>query len=285
MGSLRTRSPLPFAFAAVTACVALAPDPPHVAAPADATLRAAGGAHEGLGNVVPAASSAPASSASSAAPPRSPFAYANVDPDDDGVVGPPDVRASCAADLKAAGIAYQAATLAIHVQPKSKITCGAPQVITYRGSPAKIAYQPSVLVTCTMALALARFEQQVQEEAQRAFGKRVVKIHHLGTYNCREMVAYPGWVSEHSYANAIDIADFMLEDGRTIDVLKHFAPKLKEPKTPSSSFLREVASRAYREETFSSVLSPFFNAQHANHFHLDMARFRSDGTYYGVEAP
>ena len=37
------------------------------------------------------------------------------------------------------------------------------------------------------------------------YGAPVVRIDQLGTYNCREMAAFPGWVSEHSYANAIDL--------------------------------------------------------------------------------
>ena len=225
-------------------------------------------------------------SESNAAPPapRSPYAYANIDPDDDLIVGPPDDRPSCEADLVAAGIKFDAASLPIHVAPKSKITCGASQVVMYRGSPEKIAYSPSVMITCTMALALARFETVLQDEAARTFGKRVVKIHHIGTYACREMAAYPGWVSEHSYANAIDLVDFVLEDGRTLDVLKRFDPTDKEPKSKPSAFLRDVAGRAFDEEIFSTVLTPFFDAHHRNHFHLDLARFRTDGTQF-YEAP
>ncbi|MGZ3448043.1 MAG: extensin-like domain-containing protein [Polyangiales bacterium] len=226
------------------------------------------------------ASMAVASTSASAAPvvPRSPFAYANIDPDDDLVVAPPDVRDTCEADLKAAGIAYEKASLKVHVAPKSKITCGAPQVVMYRKSPEKIAYSPSVMTTCTMALALARFETILQAEAKKSFGKKVVKIHHVGTYSCREMAAYPGWVSEHSYANAIDLVDFVLEDGRTIEVLKDFAPKTALGTTTKATFLRAVTQRAFDEEVFSSVLTPFFDKLHANHFHLDMARFRSDGS-------
>lgn len=212
--------------------------------------------------------------------PRSPFAYANIDPTDDYVVGPPDVRASCEEDLAAAGASFKAASLPVHVQKKGNITCGAPQVVLYKGSPAKISYSPSVMVTCTMALALARFETILQDEAQKTFGKRVTKIHHVGTYACREMAAYKGWVSEHSYANAIDFTDFVLEDGRTVDILKHFAPKLDEAKTKEGAFLRAASKRAYREEVFSTVLTPYFDALHANHFHLDLARFRNDGTSY-----
>jgi hypothetical protein len=134
-----------------------------------------------------------------------------------------------------------------------------------------------------MALALARFETIVQDESMKTFGKRVVKIHHLGTYSCREMAAYPGWVSEHSYANAIDLASFLLEDGRTIDVLKDFKPKTAIAATEKGTWLRDVAQRAFKEEVFSTVLTPFFNKFHASHFHVDLARFRSDGTEFWSE--
>jgi hypothetical protein len=210
--------------------------------------------------------------------PRSPFAYANIDPADDWTVGPPDVRATCEVDLDAAGVKFKTGSLPVHTSKKN-ITCGAPQVVTYKGSPAKIGYSPSVMTTCTMALALARFETIVQDEAMRTFNKRVVKINHIGTYACREMAAYKGWVSEHSYANAIDLVSFVLEDGRTIEVLKHFAPAVDPPKTKEATFLRAIARRAFNEEVFSTVLTPYFDKLHANHFHVDLARFRTDGTH------
>ncbi len=258
----------------LVSCAAPPPPPP-----------AAHGAHGTGRPITPpvAAASAKAEELPAPPPPRSPFAYANIDPDDDYVVGPPDVRATCDEDLAAAGIKFQPAALAVHKEKKNKFECGAPQVVTYRGSPAKIAYSPSVLVTCTMALALARLETIVQEESQRIFGKRVVKIQHIGTYNCREMAAYKGWVSEHSYANAIDLTHFVLEDGRVIEVLKDFKPKLEKPQTKEGEFLRAVARRAYDEETFSCVLTPYFDKLHANHFHIDLARFRSDGTRFPGE--
>ncbi|MBS2019243.1 MAG: extensin family protein [Deltaproteobacteria bacterium] len=216
--------------------------------------------------------------ASSARPPPRPGAYANDDPDDDLVVGPPDVRPTCEADLAAAGVKVAPATLPVHVAPKSKITCGAPQVVVYVRGPGKIAYSSSPLLTCTMALALAQWETIVQEEAQRSFGSRVARIDHLGTYSCREIAAYPGWVSEHSYANAIDIGAFTLQNGRTIEVLRDFDLGEEEPKKAAGRFLRAVSRRANDEDVFSHVLTPFFDSIHKNHFHLDLSRFRSDGT-------
>jgi hypothetical protein len=104
------------------------------------------------------------------------------------------------------------------------------------------------------------------------------RIDQLGTYNCREMAAYPGWVSEHSYANAIDIGSFALKNGKSIEVLRDFDVGDAPPAKPAASFLRAVSRRANDEDVFSHVLTPFFDAHHKNHIHLDLARFRADGT-------
>ena len=86
------------------------------------------------------------------------------------------------------------------------------------------------------------------------------------------MAAYPGWVSEHSYANAIDIAEFTLVSGKTISVLQHF----KQNNT-KGLFLRNVARRLYDEGVFSVVIGPNFDRLHRNHLHLDRAHYRVDG--------
>jgi hypothetical protein len=209
---------------------------------------------------------------------RRPGAYANLDPDDDLIVGPPDVDAECEAELATVGVKFQPARLPMHTAPNSKILCGAPQAVVYVRGPGNIAYSPTPVVTCRMALALASFERILQAEAIRLLGSPVVRIDQLGTYNCREMAAYPGWVSEHSYANAIDIGRFVLKNGKSIEVLRDFDVREEAPTRPAASFLRVVSRRANDEDVFSHVLTPFFDAHHKNHFHLDLARYRSDGT-------
>jgi hypothetical protein len=129
-----------------------------------------------------------------------------------------------------------------------------------------------------MALALASFEKILQEEALRTFRSPVVRVTQLGTYSCREIVAYPGWVSEHSYANAIDLARFVLKNGVAVEVQRDFDFGEDAPKRPAGQFLRAISRRAFDEDVFSHVLTPFFNAAHRNHFHLDLARYRGDGT-------
>lgn len=222
---------------------------------------------------------APATTPASALPAAAAASYANLDPDDDYVVAPPAPREGCEEQLKAAKVRFAAAKLPVHtVGKKRKLTCGADQVVTYFGSGAKIAYEPSPLVTCTMALALARFETILQEEAVKQYGKPVVRIRQLGTYACREMANYPGWVSEHSYANAIDLEAFVLKDGTEVTVLKHFERTPDPPTKKGGLMLLGAARRAYDENVFSTVLTPYFDALHRNHFHLDLSRYRNDGT-------
>jgi hypothetical protein len=208
---------------------------------------------------------------------RPPGAYANIDPTDDEIVAPPDALPDCEEQLARAGVVYRTAQLAVHTEHKT-LLCGAPQVVTYLRGPGKIVYEPAPLLTCSMALALASFERIVQEEAEREFHSPVVKVVQLGTYSCRMIAAYPGWVSEHSYANAIDLSKFTLRNGKTIEVYRDFDMSDDPPAKHPGAFLRQVSRRAYDEEVFSHVLTPFFNAQHRNHFHLDLARYRGDGT-------
>jgi hypothetical protein len=209
---------------------------------------------------------------------RRPGAYANLDPEDDYVVGPPDAYADCETELASMGVKVRAASLPIHVPHRSKITCGAPQVVTYLKGPGDIAYSAPPLLTCSMALALASFERILQKEALEIFGSPVARIDQLGTYSCREIAAYPGWISEHSYANAIDIGRFVLKNGKSVEVLRDFDVGEAPPTKSAAAFLRVVTRRANDEDVFSHVLTPFFNATHHNHFHLDLARYRADGT-------
>lgn len=195
---------------------------------------------------------------------------------DDLIVGPPEPIEACEERLEDAGVTFDKSRIPVH-ENKSGITCGAPQAVRYASGPGKIRWSGKPKVACPVAMALSRFEVVVQEEAERHLGRAVKKIRHMGTYNCREMAAYPGWVSEHSYANAIDIRSFTLAGGKEIPVLGNYGEP-GAPKTRSERFLQAVARRTVDEDIFSVVLTPAFDRLHRNHFHLDMARYRVDGT-------
>ncbi len=205
---------------------------------------------------------------------------ADVDPDDDFVVAPPALIPDCEARLREAGVSFRAAELPVRAATAKHPTCGTPQAVVYLRGPAGIRYNVSPVVSCGMALGLARFEQALNEEAERYLGQKVARVEQGGTYNCRKMARYD-FVSEHAYANAIDIRSVTLKNGRKITVLASFGKLDVAPKRPESLFLRALANRLYDEGTFSVVITPFFDALHRDHIHLDLARYRTDGSRPG----
>jgi hypothetical protein len=206
-----------------------------------------------------------------------PGAYANNDPSDDLTVGPPDEIPDCEAHLADAGVTFQHASIPVHSDGPAHLKCGAPQVVTYLRGPGHISYVPAPVLACGMALALASYERILQEEAQRVFQSPVVRIEQIGTYNCRGIVRFKGVVSEHSYANALDLARFSFKNGKSVSVLGDFDPGDGPPAHPGGDFLRGVSQRGQDEDVFSNLLTPFWDAAHNNHFHLDLARYRVNG--------
>ena len=202
--------------------------------------------------------------------------HADLDPDNDTVVGPPEPVADCEERLREAGVEFKRARIGLGRKVDGVYTCGAAQVVRYKRGPGRIQYNRAPLLTCSMALALADFERVVQEQAELKLGSKVTRIDHLGTYNCRKMVNYD-LISEHSFANGIDLRRFHLEDGRTVTVFKHFRPD-DEAIAAETRFLRTLANRLYDEDLFSVVVTPFFDALHRNHIHIDLARYRVDGS-------
>jgi hypothetical protein len=63
-----------------------------------------------------------------------------------------------------------------------------------------------------------------------------------------------------------------------VDVLKDFHPAEAEPPDARGVFLRGLANRLFDEDVFSVVVTPFFDAAHRNHIHVDLARYRVDGS-------
>lgn len=119
-------------------------------------------------------------------------------------------------------------------------------------------------VTCPVAAALELWRaRSIGPAARDIFGSDLARIEHLGAYSCRRLYGddEARW-SEHASANAIDISAFVLEDGRRISVLDHWDGDQEEQR-----FLREARDGAC--EVFATVLSPDYNAAHANHFHFD----------------
>jgi hypothetical protein len=124
-------------------------------------------------------------------------------------------------------------------------------------------------VTCPMAAGLQYWlATSVEPAAQELLGSSLARIEHLGAYSCRRIYGNPtsAW-SEHATANAIDIAAFVLEDGTRISLIGDW-----NGDDEKALFLRRVRDGACG--IFANVLSPDYNAAHADHFHLDQAQRR-----------
>lgn len=136
-----------------------------------------------------------------------------------------------------------------------------------RGGSRRIAYAPAGLgVSCPVAAALAVWEwNSVQPAAERLLEGRVRRIETFGSYNCRRLYGRDsGAWSEHATADAVDVAAFVLADGRRITVARDWRGD-----EPDARFLREVRDGAC--DLFATTLSPDYNAAHRDHLHLDQA--------------
>jgi len=128
-------------------------------------------------------------------------------------------------------------------------------------------FAPAGLVTaCPVAAALALFERDaLQPAAARHFAAEVAAIEHAGSYSCRRLYGRgEGRFSEHATADALDIIGFRLTDGTRISVQRDWPSP-----GPKGAFLRDVRDGACG--LFATVLSPDYNAAHADHLHFDQA--------------
>ena len=121
-------------------------------------------------------------------------------------------------------------------------------------------------MTCPLAKNFAAWARYAVKPAGRQFfGQDVVKIETYGTYSCRNIYGgRSGRISQHAYSNAIDVAGFVLADGRRIMLDGGW-----NGDRASRDFLRALHKSACRR--FGTVLSPDYNAAHYNHFHMDMS--------------
>lgn len=122
-------------------------------------------------------------------------------------------------------------------------------------------------LTCPLAAGLTDWTRTVGGLVEARLGSRLARIESFGTFACRPVNNVAGGqLSEHAFANAVDIAAFVLADGRRITVLDGWNGRDARVRT----FLREAHQAGCRR--FAIGLGPDANALHANHFHFDMGR-------------
>jgi hypothetical protein len=135
-----------------------------------------------------------------------------------------------------------------------------------------VQLKPPALLRCPMVPAVDHWvESVVSPAAYRVFGAPVVELKVAGSYSCRAMNHVSGArLSEHGHANAVDISGFVLSDGRVVQVKGGWWGAMAE-----RNFLRAVHGGACN--IFSTVLGPNYDANHRDHFHLDLARHGRNG--------
>ncbi len=138
----------------------------------------------------------------------------------------------------------------------------------------RIAMRPTALLRCPMIPQVERWvANTVVPMARLHLGSEVVELTVAASYACRPINHVSGGkLSEHGYANALDISVFTLADGRKISVKGGWYGGQRE-----SAFLRAVHNGACRE--FTTVLGPEFDSNHRDHFHLDLARHGRQGLH------
>ncbi|MEA1830733.1 extensin family protein [Methylobacterium durans] len=125
-----------------------------------------------------------------------------------------------------------------------------------------VALPQSATLVCGAAEALARWATEAQAASESELGAPLKAIAIGTSYECRGQNHDPdAKLSEHAYANGIDVMSFSVEGRAPISVVA--APD----GTPEARFLATVRARACG--FFRTVLGPGSDAAHANHLHLD----------------
>ena len=176
-------------------------------------------------------------------------------------VAPPDDTA-CRVRLKRLGATFEPLPAIANGQ------CGAPRPLKVTALDG-VALPQAATLTCTAAEALARWTTEVQSAADDILGKPLRAVTIGTSYECRgQNHDVDAKLSEHAFANGIDVMGFAFEGRAAVTVTGQAAGSAE------ARFLDAVRARAC--DVFRTVLGPGSDPAHANHLHLD-ERVRSAG--------
>ena len=137
------------------------------------------------------------------------------------------------------------------VPPIREGQCGAaaPIRLTSLGKNPAVTFSPPALVDCELAGALAGWiKNDVQPLAMKHLGAKIVRIEVMSDYACRTSAGRGAkHLSEHAFANAIDIGSFVTEKGQTASVLG--AGARPSARSPSASPPRRPRPRRRRKHS------------------------------------
>lgn len=177
----------------------------------------------------------------------------------------PGAEIACRARLTQMGVEFEP------LPPVSDPSgCSIPYPLSIGSLGAGVALQPEAEMNCAMAESAARFANEVVSPlADVRYGAKLKSATNASAYVCRPRNGTRK-LSEHAFGNALDIARFTLTDGTGIDVTG-------DGNVKDGEFLAAVRQAACGP--FKTVLGPGSDADHATHFHLDLAPRRNGGTF------
>jgi hypothetical protein len=142
--------------------------------------------------------------------------------------------------------------------------CGAPHPLRVSHLPDGLEVSPPATLVCAAAEALSRWTKEVvAAEAGRHLEAQPTRIAIGTSYECRNQNRQAtGKLSEHAFANAVDISGFEFKGRKAVQIGDHPA------ETPEALFQAAIRSQACAY--FTTVLGPGSDPSHATHLHLDL---------------
>ena len=159
------------------------------------------------------------------------------------------------------------AKLGVRFEPLPAIAnglCGAPHPLRVSHLPDGLEVSPPATVVCAVAEALSRWTKEVvATEAGRHLEAQPSRIAIGTSYECRNQNRQTtGKLSEHAFANAVDISGFEFKGRKALQIGDHPA------ETPEALF--QAAIRTQACPYFTTVLGPGSDPAHATHLHFDL---------------
>ncbi len=129
------------------------------------------------------------------------------------------------------------------------------------------------IMACSFSTAIANWALDVALQAQAIIGAKLTAIETGTSYQCRRRNnAADGKISEHGFANALDVSGFRFDNGTQVNVREGWVQE-----GATAIFLR--AAHAAACERFTTVLGPDADQHHSDHFHLDLGCHGKTCTY------
>jgi len=130
----------------------------------------------------------------------------------------------------------------------------------------RVAVSPPATMRCPMAQAVADWVREDVGPSMKKFGPPLRVLDNFDSYSCRgRNNIRAAQLSEHGKADAIDIRDFGLADGREFHLTD-----IRVDKAWRETIKASVCTR------FMTVLGPGSDGYHEEHIHLDLAERRNN---------